>query len=136
MDVVARICKIRGNSAEETSSALNDCAKFLEENGFTSDGHGIDAPVVALVDMFLDSGNLADAPEIKFLDVAVRDVSVKDHFPDVRAGLPGPGGEKFPDGVRLVALIAGRTIRQIATALGVSVPKVKMWLRRPLAFLP
>jgi hypothetical protein len=133
LDVVARICKIRGNSAEETSSALNDCAKFLEENGFTSDGH-IDAPVVALVDMFLDSGNLADAPEIKFLDVAVRDVSVKNHLRTFVRACQVRGVRNFPMVFDSWRVVSGRTIRQIATALGVSVPKVKMWLRRSSGF--
>lgn len=128
LELVARMCDVRRNSADAKANVLRDCSKFMVENGLNPDD-SIDPSVVALVDAFLDTGNPLDAPAINYLDIAAADRSVKSHLRTfVRACQVRHVG-RFGMVLNSYRTALGVTQKKIASTLGVPVPMVKGWLR-------
>ena len=128
LELVARMSKLRGNSGEATANVLRDCSKFLAKNDYNPDD-SIDPTVVAMLDAFLDTANPADAPGIKYLDVAAQDRSVKSHLRTFVRACQVRHARNFGMVLNSCRVAVGVTQKQMATTLGVPLPMIKGWLR-------
>jgi len=128
-----RMGEIRGHGTTTLDNAERVAMNLLEENGRAA-REAIDYAWIQPLDDFLKSGKLADAPGVKYLEVAARDRSVKSHVRTFVRACQALAEHDFSEVLRWWRAAAGLSVGEVAAQCGVPMKKLKIWLRKEARF--